>query len=884
MPSEGPTTAGSINAVLKLDADQFERGMRQAAELADRLDGRDIHVNARADVAEAITQMEALRAAEERVSAADRVHTSTGAASTVATDVQTAATREATAATNTNTASTRASTDAHKGFGEALKENVSPLQAFIALAPLAAGGAATIGAGAIGLGAAFGVMAGAGIAAVVGIKNEMASGTAYGAAYTAGLSKVGEGLNVMTHTGALAFLDSFNSGIASITPRLPYLNQLVAEGATSLGHMGASLTEGLMVGLEKMGPLITAGSTALEHFIGWLSSMPADNGFDQFVAYATANLPSVIQLVESLVTTAGHIIAAFAPVGPLVIGLLQGITNVLNALPLPVLAGLVSTATAIPVAFGLAKTVVEAFGETALISSMKVTVFGAAINLAVPVVGILVAALAGLTMGITAAAMSQQQAIPTAQEYATALERDGNAVGEYTTKLAAKNLAEAGGYDAVSKLGLGTDVLTRAVSGNADALKIVRTAIDGAKKAYDDANAAALASQGATGGATDKMAEQREAAIKLAPILEGNAKAITDAQHANQQYSDAVQGSTDAQKQHQLATAKTAGVLNTTSAAVEAATASQQQNKDSADATTLAYQIEGNAAGLLKQAFDTLNGKTLSLAEAQTGAAAAANAVTDSFRQNGEAIDGSSKAAVANQQAIQGKVKADQAAAQATAEATGSTEQGTAAYAEAKTQLEKNMQSQGLLTDKVQAYIDKLYDVNDFKPQPTKFEADTEAALANIAFLKNQIDSIHDKTVTITTVNSGDGANAPGNTTGLVHANATGGWAGTGPAYFADGGVASRYARGTDTIPTMLSPGEFTVKASSASRMPAGSLDYINRTGQLPPQGAAAPANITVYVTNPFTGEQVRAVVSSVADDRIGAAVRDASYLRPGIA
>jgi hypothetical protein len=40
---------------------------------------------------------------------------------------------------------------------------------------------------------------------------------------------------------------------------------------------------------------------------------------------------------------------------------------------------------------------------------------------------------------------------------------------------------------------------------------------------------------------------------------------------------------------------------------------------------------------------------------------------------------------------------------------------------------------------------------------------------------------------------------------------------------------------------------------------------------------------LTVYVQNPFTGEQVRATVQSVARAEIGAAVRDAAAMRPGL-
>jgi hypothetical protein len=59
-----------------------------------------------------------------------------------------------------------------------------------------------------------------------------------------------------------------------------------------------------------------------------------------------------------------------------------------------------------------------------------------------------------------------------------------------------------------------------------------------------------------------------------------------------------------------------------------------------------------------------------------------------------------------------------------------------------------------------------------------------------------------------------------------------------------------------------LTPDEYVMKRSSARSIGAPALNYMNDTGKLPPNGAQ---NITVYVTNPFTGEQVQAVVHSVA-------------------
>lgn len=153
--------------------------------------------------------------------------------------------------------------------------------------------------------------------------------------------------------------------------------------------------------------------------------------------------------------------------------------------------------------------------------------------------------------------------------------------------------------------------------------------------------------------------------------------------------------------------------------------------------------------------------------------------------------------------------------------------------------MEDSARSQGVLTGAVQDYIDKLFAVPPVVQ--TKAEVDGSQALATIANLKIQLGSVQDRTVTMTVINdtinnssvSDTGTNVGNN--GAARAHAFGGW--IMPAYFAGGGMANQRARGTDTLPSMLTPGEFTVQRSSAQaleRESPGALDYINRNGRLP--------------------------------------------------
>jgi hypothetical protein len=269
------------------------------------------------------------------------------------------------------------------------------------------------------------------------------------------------------------------------------------------------------------------------------------------------------------------------------------------------------------------------------------------------------------------------------------------------------------------------------------------------------------------------------------------------------------------------------------------ATATQKSAADQLTATTQAMQLQNDAAGLLTNAITILNGGALSLAQAQTGQAAALNATTAAFTKNGEAIDGGTAAAVANQQALQQKVAADQQAAEATAKATGSTAAGTQAYMDSKAALEQALKAQDDLTPAVQAYIDKLYDVANLKVPPTKLEVDNAQALEAIAQVNASLASVQRAiNVSINVQGSGTALATQGGLKVLLPSTG-------GTVYRASGGgIPNRVVDamnafrpvGTDTVPAMLTPGEEVISAGPASKY-RNLLKVINAGGD--PMGSA---------------------------------------------
>ncbi|MEA5453578.1 hypothetical protein SPF06_02475 [Sinomonas sp. JGH33] len=884
------TNVGSITAKLVLDGDEFQRKLGAAKDEARQLDGKNIKLKADVDTAKAQASLEALAIADGKLRIAqlnlDKVNKDSAATEQQKLRAENALI-VASQGLNKAIAARRSllddDTDSEKKNSEAKWEGVSALSAMVALSPVALGGAAALAAGATGLGLGFTAMGAAGLLAVKGVKDEMAQGTEAGDRYSAGILTLKDDLDQLGHTSALAMLHSFDGAVANINDRMPVLNRLTGDLGSALGNVTGGALDAFLTGLERAEPLIDDGALYLSRFVGWLDQFATSQGFGDFLNYAQANLPGTVNLIENLVTTAGHIVAAFAPLGPDVIGILNGVTGALNALPLPVLAGLAAGALSIGPAFTIAKGAVAVFGETSALSALQVSALGVSVNLAVPVVGILAATLAGIAVASATAASSTQSLTVATQTYTQAVKDDNNTIGENVRLKAAQELASDGAAASAERQGISLKTLLDTTLGNADASKELNAALDTMDRKMRNIELA-----GQTNSDTYKHLVTDSQVLRGA--VDSNSSAIHNAVDAarlmaqmDAEGADAKQGNTSATQSQTSALQALATQYNTTVGAIMAAQIAQQGTAGATSNATLQMQFENNAAGLLKQALDALNGGHLNLMQAQTNAAKATNSVTQSFKQNGKAIDGTTDAALANQSALQQKAQADQAAAQATAQATGKTEDGTKAYAAAKDQLEQNMQKQGLLTDAVKAYIEKLYDVNDFKPTPTKLEVDTSQALAQIAIMERTIQSVHDRTIHMTVVN--DQINTTSSADGLFvgngsapQAHAHGGWI----SYLAAGGPANPYARGTDTVPAMLTPGEFVVRRPSAQSVGAGTLDYINRHGQLPPQQQQAPVIVQPVVHVYLDGRDITANMVTKIQQEIGAAARDAAYTRIG--
>lgn len=762
-----------------------------------------------------------LAAAEEAVARATRNAEAAEMRHLVATDAltqaQQASARAALAEAGAQETDAAATNKANAAKGLAVSRTGLLITAAAALIPLIA----PLAGFAVGAAGALAGMGAAGILAIVGIKQAMDQGNAVGAQYSAGLKDLKGGLDQLASTAATEMLSYFRTSVTAITQALPMLNGQVQVFSALLGGAGVAALKGVISGLYVANPLFVTASKYVDDLARGFQRWATDGGLQQFISYAVAEFPTVVSAVGSLADAAVHLITAFAPIGTVVLQGITAVSNVISAIPVPVLTEVAAGALAAYAGFKLWSTI----GPMLEAVAIKIGAVGIATQIAEGPIGWVTAAISALAAMLAVGAAATATATAATNSYTEALRQDNDAIGTNVRATAAKGLQDAGALTAATKLGISTRTLTDAVLGNADAQATVNAEL---KKVNDSLGAAGSAS----GNMTEKQNDQAEALMTVQQAYKDQSGQLQATVAGSRQLSVAVGDNTNMTKEQSAAQKALATTYGMTVEQLNAAEDAQSKNADQAAETTRQLQLENDAAALLTNAFTLLNGGTLNVAQAQTGAAAAANSLVDSLKNNTLEIDGNSKAAVANQQAIQQKVQADQQAAEAIAKQTGSTEAGTAAFAASKQALLDQLAAQGLLTPAIQAYIDKLYAVPPVVK--TKAEMDADAATQKAAALKQYLQDMaktwtaHVQVVTdgkVPTAGSLAGFSGGGGVKAPIYRAAGG--AIEAAAYLAGGGNPPFVPHGTDTVPAMLTPGEFVVRESSASQFP-GFLNAYN--------------------------------------------------------
>lgn len=710
----GEATVGSIIAYMRIDRAEWTRDRDIVKREAAALDGKNIKLTITADAARAITGIKAAALAQRAMN-----------------DQQDRSSRSASLA----------------------RRNIGLLStAIIGLGP------AAIPAGAVVAGAMLGAVPAAGVLllAVKGIQRELVTGTGQTKKYSGALKTLQTDMHGLEATAAAGVLRPFTGVVAMLHAQMPTLNREVAMFSTGLGQIAGNSATGLLAMFHQLNPLFVTFDhqliTGSQKFKAWATS---SDSLRHFIAYAQTQLPTVENATGSLAVTIGHLIQAAAPFGSTTLQAITLFSRAINALPIgvlqtlvPLLAGLKLGSAAAAgfnnaaVGLGQIAARAKAAGGIAGGAAGTVGMLGKAVGFLGPV-----GLAAGLGLGALSIVMAhhQQAAVATTQRVnalTQAIENQQTAVGILA------QLQGNGAVAAADKLGISQNTLVQSVLKGGAALAQVKTKIASTNVEYEKLGAYLSSTQAALDSTRNpkyfqsQAASQRELGAAMGTLSAKLQQAQADYTKAKQAAADYARSQGDATLAAQLesgAIQKVAASYGLTVDAYYNAKLASDKKTQSDQTQTAAMQLESDAAGLLTTKLDILNGKNLSVAQAQTGLAGANNQLLDSLKQNGRVIDGNTAAAVSNQQAVQSQVQMAQTAAEAIGKSTGSSAAAARSYLASRDALMQELQAHHLLTPALKAYIDRLYDLKDLKVPPTQVDLDKAAAEAKLAAYRRAI-------------------------------------------------------------------------------------------------------------------------------------------------
>lgn len=704
--SDGPTTVGSIVARLKMDRAQWVADVAATKAEARQLAALDPDIHIDDNATAVIGRMGALAAAVDTVDA-----------------------KEA------NLGRTiRRNTDDTIKANEANKTSVTRVGAIVTAVALLVPLLAPVAAATIGLGGAFLGMGAAGVLALVGIHREMEAGTSTGQAYRAGLDSLNGVMSKLSQTAAVAMLVSFRRSVADLQAAMPQLNTQVGLFSSLLGQSGAAALSGTINSLRVLNPLfLTAGvyvRSLAEGFERWSKS----GGIEEFGGYALANLPLVTDVLGKLATMVMHILEALAPLGTIGMAVLVGVADVISAIPVDILSQLIVTITWGAVAF-------KAWGFVApMLASIATSMgaVGAATTIATGPIGWVVAGLAALA-GIFAVVIANNTGATQAmQDYTAAVDADTGAIGENVRAKTAQKLLDSGALDAAKKLGISTKVVVDATLGNADAQKKLNAALEigtnGSKAQKDQLAKTHLG-----------LVDYGLAVTTVKDAVTSNGVAIEGEIGRYKTLHDALEQTTGATKAQQWADEAAAGALGISVTALQNARAGQEGVESATAKATAEMYLQNDAAGLLKQALDLLNGKAISAAEAQNQFEAQLVRMPDyideaagTFDEAGASLDGMSESAITNRGSLLDLIQSAQNSAQAFRDQGGGADEAKQKLIDSKQAIEDQAVANGMNRDSVHAYLEELFKIPETVPK-TKIEVDTATASAQLASFLDRV-------------------------------------------------------------------------------------------------------------------------------------------------
>lgn len=186
----------------------------------------------------------------------------------------------------------------------------------------------------------------------------------------------------------------------------------------------------------------------------------------------------------------------------------------------------------------------------------------------------------------------------------------------------------------------------------------------------------------------------------------------------------------------------------TTATALKTATDAQGKQADAAAQATLKMQLENDAAGILKQSLDLLNGEALSAAEAQNAFESSLVNMGKATKRGARELKGMSKESID----LRGQLNSQIQNLQRVVEANGGLENSTGAarkqMKDMRQQIIDNAVAHGIDRGAVTAYVDELLKI-PAKIPPTELDVEKKKAEDKIKDFKELLDSLHSKHITV---------------------------------------------------------------------------------------------------------------------------------------
>jgi hypothetical protein len=710
MAGEGATEFGSIKAVLTLDKSDYVAGLKAAGVQADELGRHDPKIHVEVNAKEAIAQLTAIQ--------------------------------QATARTDESTQRMARNSDTTSRRMRAL------MAVIIALGPAMV----PVAAAAVGLGVGFTAAGVAGILAIVGIKREMEAGTAVGDAFTRQVGVLKDNVLDLSTVAAKGVIVPFREAVADLQKRMPALTGMVSDFSSVTGRTAGLLFSGLLAAFVQLQPLMADVSMYTLDLSRRFNTLMSGPGVVAFGDYIRSVFPQVMADVEAIVGAVLHLVAAFAPLGVGVLSMLGALSSVISSIPVDVLATLATTAYSVYAGFktfGLIKSLVGGVSGALVklgISAGIAATGMLALNFAAAGIGAIIAVATFLYTKHADAVRKDQQAV---DDYTQALRTSNGVIDENVRRKAFEILQANGAYEAAKKLGIGIDLVTDAALRNGPASLELARQMQAAALAQNEFEAG-----GKRTGLTS--AEVNSSIATLNETLGTNARQFLAAQVGEKDWKVAAESSTVAATAQDVAQASLAAGLGITVTALAAAEASQKKTAEAAAQATVNMQRENDAAGLLKQTFDALTGKQLSVADAQNAFDSSLVNMGTHVTKTGKqvtftttSIKDMSSASVALRGQLNGQVHNLERVIEANGGLTNSTDAAKAKYAVMAEQIVQNAKKHGVNEAAVRKYLAGLIDVNNFKPVPTRLDVDTKNAAEKLRVFQTAVNSLTGKTVQI---------------------------------------------------------------------------------------------------------------------------------------